>query len=215
MLLGGKGERFGGNVPKQFQHLGSLAVYEHALQTFAQSGFFDEIILVTERKIEISSALVGDIPCRNVLGGATRQQSSYQGINACPPDTDYVVIHDGVRPFVSESLLEQHVECVMRYHAVNTCIPSPNAINLVDGGISCKIFPRETVMLGQTPQSFAYDLILEAHEKTPTTNACDDCSLVLERGHKVHIVIGEQKNLKITSQLDLEFAKTLLYTNAK
>ncbi len=222
LLMGGKGERFRNPTPKQLLRLGDFAVYEHALFTLVRSGFFDEIIIVSEpiqleRGIAVSTEMMnegGSILTEEQLilveGGTTRQQSSYNGLLACSQDTDYVVIHDGVRPFVTEEILERNVESVMKYGAINTCIPTPDAINQVSGAESQGIFPRGQCMLGQTPQSFAYGLILEAHKKTKQTDATDDCSLVLELGHPVHIVMGDQENFKITTPLDLEFARTLL-----
>lgn len=223
--MGGKGERCKSPVPKQLLRLGDFSVYEYALYTLVRCGLFDEIIIVSEssqleRGISIPVEMMeegGSILLDEQLilteGGQTRQESSYNGLMACSEDTDYVVIHDAVRPFVSEAILEKNVEAVMKYGAVNTCIPSPDAINFVKGTESCEIFPRGQCLLGQTPQSFAYGLILEAHEKTHETNAIDDCYLVQSLGHPIHVVMGEEENFKITTPLDLEFARSLIYTD--
>ncbi len=222
LLMGGKGDRFGSPIPKQLLPLGDHLVYEHALFTLVHSGLFDEIIISTEPHLleqgvqvpqelmQEGGSILLDSQIKLVKGGDTRQESSYQGVHACSPDTDYVVIHDGVRPFVSEEILERNVECVMRYGAVNTCIPCPDAVNLVKNTSSEEVLERNKCMLGQTPQSFSYGLIKEAHEKTKQKNAIDDCSLVRELGHPIHVVMGEQANLKITTPLDLEVAKILL-----
>ena len=222
LLMGGTGDRFGAHIPKQLLPLGEMLVYEHALSTFIHSGLFDEIIIVSEptlleQGVNISEevmqeggSILLDSQIKLVEGGATRQESSYKGICACSEDTDYVVIHDGARPFVSEEIIERNIECVMRYGAINTCIPAPDAINIVQNTKSKEVMGRDTCMLGQTPQSFSIDLIREAHEKTKQKNAIDDCSLVQELGHPVHIVMGEQINLKITTPQDLAFAKTLV-----
>lgn len=222
LLNGGSGDRFGSPIPKQLLPLGELLVYEHALFTLVLSGLFDEIIVVSEPTLmqkgvsvpaelmQEGGSILLDHQIKLVEGGATRQESSKLGIAACSKDTDYVVIHDGVRPFVSEEVIERNVECVMRYGAVNTCIPTPDAINLVKNTNSKEVLGRDSCMLGQTPQSFSLGVIKEAHEKTKQKNAIDDCSLVLELGHPVHIVMGEQTNLKITTPQDLAFAKTFL-----
>ncbi len=222
LLMGGKGERFKSSTPKQLLRLGDFAVYEHALFTLVRSGFFDEIVIVSEpmqleKGVSVPLEIMdegGSILSVDQLilveGGATRQESSHNGLLACSQDTDYVVIHDAVRPFLNDDILERNVESVMKYGAINTCIPTFDAINRVNGTESQEIFSRGGCMLGQTPQSFAYGLILEAHKKTKQTNATDDCSLVLEMGHPVRVVMGDQENFKITTPLDLEFARTLL-----
>lgn len=222
LLMGGTGDRFGSPIPKQLLPLGEILVYEHALFTLVHSGLFDEIIIVSEPTLleqgvnvpeelmQEGGSILLDSQIKLIAGGATRQESSYNGILACSEDTDYVVIHDGARPFVSEEIIERNVECVMRYGAINTCIHSPDAINVVQNTKSKEVMGRDTCMLGQTPQSFSLGLIREAHEKTKQKNAIDDCSLVQELGHPVHIVIGEQINLKITTPQDLAFAKSLL-----
>lgn len=202
LLLGGKGSRFATSLPKQFQRLGEKKVYEHPLSTFQSVNLFDEILVVSPE----DSPLPG-----TVSGGATRQSSSYKGLLALHKDTDYVVIHDGVRPFVTEEMIKNHVEKVQKYKAVNTCIPSPDAINLVQEDSIVSIVKRGEALRGQTPQSFAYPLILEAHKKTKQLNACCDCSLILELGHPVHMVMGSERNFKITSQQDLAFAEFLLF----
>ena len=224
LLVGGSGERFGNTTPKQLLQLGELAVYEHALFTLVRSGFFDEIIIVTEPTLfkkgvsvptefmQEGGSILQDDQIILVKSGATRQESTYNGLKKCSKDTDYVVIHDGVRPFVCDDILERNVESVIKYGAVNTCIPSFNAINEVSDAKSNKIFSRGQCMLGQTPQSFAYGLIFDAHKKTKLKNATCDCSIVQSLGHQVHVVMGDQTNLKITSPLDLEFATHLLYT---
>ncbi len=201
LLLGGKGTRFGAPLPKQFQTLGKQKVYEHALATFQSLNLFEEILLVTPEEFSIPGS---------VRGGPTRQLSSYQGLLALHKDTDYVTIHDGVRPFVSTDILKRHLEEVQIHKAVNTCIPSPDAINLVKENTCLSILKRHEALRGQTPQSFAYPLILKAHQKSQSKDAPCDCSLILELGHPVHIVKGSELNFKITTQQDLSLAHFFL-----
>ncbi len=201
LLLGGSGQRLpSNNTPKQFLDIGGKKIYEITYSTFLNSGLFSEIILVTPKDHPLPGS---------VTGGKTRQESSYQGILACGRETDFVVIHDAVRPFVSEDILKRNVEAVQIHQAVNTCIPSTDTIVFVKNGIISSIPDRSSCMRGQTPQSFSYSLIKEAHEKTSQTNATDDCSLVFELGHKIHIVIGSDENFKITTPHDYKLAKSL------
>ncbi|MBS0585938.1 MAG: 2-C-methyl-D-erythritol 4-phosphate cytidylyltransferase [Verrucomicrobia bacterium] len=205
LLLGGKSERFGTAIPKQFQELKGKKLYEHALKALTSFHLFEEIILVAPEGVNLPNS---------VTGGETRQLSSYKGLMALSKHTDYVLIHDGARPFLTHAILERHVEAVQKYQAVNTCIPSPDAINLVKDGKSFSIAKRGEALRGQTPQSFSYSLILEAHKKSKMKDAPCDCSLILEAGHPVHIVEGSEKNFKITSRQDLAFAE-FLYPSLK
>ncbi len=202
LLLGGSGNRLPiDKRPKQFLPLGGKCIYEHTLETFQKSGLFSEIVLVAPKDHPLP---------KSVIGGSTRQASSYNGLVACGPNTDYVVIHDAVRPFVSLDILKRNVEAVQIYKAVNTCIPTSDTINYVENDTVISIPNRNSCMRCQTPQSFSYPLILEAHQKTKQTNATDDCALVLELGHPVHVVAGAEENFKITTPHDYLIAQISL-----
>lgn len=205
LLLGGQSVRLPSNSarPKQFLSLGEKSVYEHTLETFQKSGLFCEIILVTPKDHHLHGS---------VIGGKTRQESSYNGIKACGDNTNFVLIHDAVRPFVSLDILKRNVEAVQIHNAVNTCIPSSDTIVYVENNKIVAIPKRSSCMRGQTPQSFAYKLILDAHEKTVQTNATDDCSLVFELGHPIHVVQGSEENFKITTPHDYLLAQSYLKT---
>ena len=193
LLMGGSGNRLSQERPKQFLPLGDRPIYQHTLETFQTSGLFSEIILVTPKEHLVPNC---------VIGGATRQQSCLNALLACGPDTDYVVIHDAVRPFVTLDILKRNIEAVKIYKAVNTCIPTTDTINYVENETVISIPKRSSCMRCQTPQSFAYSLILEAHQKTKQTNSTDDCALILELGHPVHVVLGAEENFKITTPHD-------------
>lgn len=206
LLMGGEGRRFGSDVPKQFHLLGGKMVFRHALETFMSIGFFDEIVLVCHA--EWLEQLPGA-----VAGGKTRQESSYIGLKAFIQKPDVVVIHDAVRPFVTERILRDNVEGAIRWGAVDTCILSADTLVHAPGGeVIVGIPKRADYLRGQTPQSFQMDLILGAHEKAMADgveNASDDCQLVLRFGKSVHVVKGEERNMKITSEFDLELAEYL------
>jgi 2-C-methyl-D-erythritol 4-phosphate cytidylyltransferase len=218
LLMGGEGKRFGSALPKQFHRLSGKKVYLHTLEAFLKIPDFAEILLVTHpdwiEEVEGDLSHYPDSKLRIVQGGTTRQVSSYKGLLACEDKTDIVVIHDAVRPFVSEEILLKNIDAAIRFHAVDTCIPSPDTIvhSLTPGQIH-KIPNRSEFLRGQTPQSFSYPLIFDAHKKAierKIENASDDCQLVLASGRKVVIVQGEECNLKITSELDLFLAEQLL-----
>ncbi|MDP1607816.1 MAG: 2-C-methyl-D-erythritol 4-phosphate cytidylyltransferase [Chlamydiales bacterium] len=214
LLMGGEGARFGSPLPKQFQHLAGKKLFLHTLETFSQLPWIDELLLVCHPDwVELVQKEVGS-NTRVVSGGITRQESSYKGLNSFLQPPEFVMIHDAVRPFVSRRILEENLREVQRVQAVDTCIPSSDTlVHVPDGARVASIPPRAEWMRGQTPQSFAYDLIVEAHEKAlkaGITNASDDCQLVLRLGKPLGVVLGEEENIKITTELDLFLAEQLL-----
>lgn len=215
LLMAGVGSRFQSSLPKQFHNLSGKKVYLHTLDTFLKSHLFQEIILVCDKKFieEVSQEIKNFVNCKVVSGGKTRQESSYLALLACQENTDYVVIHDGVRPFVSRRILEDNCLKVLEYKAVDTCIKSADTIVHSKNNIHIDdIPPRSEYLRGQTPQSFSYSLIKQAHEKAianAINDASDDCQLVHRLGYNVGIVQGEEKNIKITTNLDLFFAEQI------
>lgn len=220
ILMAGAGERFASETPKQYHLLCGKKVYLHTLEQFLKIDQIGEILLVCEKsRIEQVQKEVETHPAVKVVeGGTTRQESSYRGLCAAGTSTRFVLIHDAVRPLVSKEILLANIEGVKRYGAVDTCIPSADTIVHAPGGQSIWEIPnRSDYLRGQTPQSFSYPLILEAHEharKVGQIGKTDDCSLVLALGAKVHVVPGEERNLKITTQQDLKIAELLMGVNA-
>jgi 2-C-methyl-D-erythritol 4-phosphate cytidylyltransferase len=206
LLMGGNGRRFGGDVPKQFHLLQGREVYRHALDTLISVRLFDEIVLVCHPDwMDITYHGV-----KVIAGGSTRQQSSYLGLQALDKRTDIVLIHDAVRPFVTEEILRNNIIGAIQWGAVDTCVPSADTLVHAPGGQMIASIPkREEFLRGQTPQTFKMDRILEAHRQALSRgieNASDDCRLVLQMGADVHIVPGEEANFKITSEYDLLLA---------
>ena len=216
LLMGERGRRFRSSIPKQFHRLAGRKIYLHTLDKLLLCSEFEEILLVChpdwidtvkEETKEFSKVAV-------IEAGATRQESTYLGLLACGNQTRYVVIHDAVRPFVSKEILTANINAVIDTGAVDTCIPSADTlVHTVDRSKIKGIPPREQYQRGQTPQSFDYLLILEAHRKALADgikNASDDCQLVLDIPHPIAIVQGSEENIKITTELDLFIAEQLL-----
>jgi 2-C-methyl-D-erythritol 4-phosphate cytidylyltransferase len=209
LLMGGEGQRFGSFMPKQFHILGTEPIYLHTLNALVQSAFFDEIILVCHPDWI-------DLPHEGIVrGGRTRQESSYLGLQAFKQRPDIVLIHDAVRPFVTERTLKENIEAAIQWGAVDTCIPSADTLVYAPDGQTITSIPKRAEFLrGQTPQTFLMDWILQAHEQALVDgieNSSDDCSLVLRIGKKVHIVLGDERNMKITSEFDLFLATQMIY----
>lgn len=218
ILASGTGTRFNDTQPKQFSKLAGLPVIVHTLKVFQGSRRISGIVVVTQEefidriwKLAEQNGL-GKI-VKVVVGGATRQESSYIGISCCGPDTDYVLVHDSVRPFVTNRVIDDLVAAVIEHKAVDTVIPSADTIVEVDpGSFISRIPDRARLRRGQTPQAFSYKLILDSHLRAIADgieNATDDCSLVLHLEHKVFVVNGDEQNIKITYPLDLHIADKL------
>jgi 2-C-methyl-D-erythritol 4-phosphate cytidylyltransferase len=209
LLMAGKGERLDHPLPKQFLPLGGVPLYIHALNRLLACPEFAEVLLVCPPKwVDQVEGETRAPRVRVVAGGETRQASSYQGLLACAPGTDFVVIHDAARPFVSPEILCEHIRLLPHYPALDTCIPATDTMVVSQDGATISSIPlRSTMWHGQTPQSFSHDLLLRAHQSWTGGSASDDCSLVLSLGHPVHIVRGSVDNFKITTTSDLRRAE--------
>ncbi|MBM3198282.1 MAG: bifunctional cytidylyltransferase/SDR family oxidoreductase [Chlamydiae bacterium] len=219
LLLGGSGVRFSSPVPKQFHRIGGKPLFLYALQSFLKRQDFHQILLMihpdwmtfVREELQI---LPQDTRLALLVAGKTRQETSFLALQACLSTTNYVVIHDGVRPFVDQDILQKNITNVLLYNAVDTCIPSADTLVEQEDEWIRSIPPREKWQRGQTPQSFAYSLIMRAHKQAlqdGITNSSDDCSLVIRMGIPVKLVQGKESNIKITTELDLFVAERLLY----
>lgn len=218
ILASGEGERFQGILPKQFTKLAGLPILVHTLKVFQQSPQINYIVVVTnERHVELvwSYATTYDFDkvVKVVCGGQTRQESSQVGLNCCAQETDYVLIHDAVRPFVNSRIISTLIDAVWEHKAVDTVIPSADTIVQIDQhGFISAIPDRSFLRRGQTPQAFDYQLIKRAHqhaEEQQVADSTDDCALVLRMKHPVYTVMGDEQNIKITYPIDLHMADKL------
>ncbi len=214
LLLSGKGDRFQSDIPKQFHTLLGKKIYLHTLDTFYELNVFDEIILVTLKEwVDLVKKETSFYKNTKVIqGGAQRQESAYLGLKASSK-TNFIMLHDAVRPFVTKKIIIDNLDAVIKYKAVNTCIkPTDTIVQINKDNKINKIFDRSTLLRGQTPQTFEYHLILNAHEKALKNNiftATDDCSLVIDQT-PIYVVQGSNTNIKITNPTDLILAKQFL-----
>ncbi len=217
LLMGGEGKRFGSKTPKQFLSLSGKKIYLHTLEKFLPFKEFEEIILPCSPKwIPSVKKEIQDKRVKIIEGGPSRQNSSYRGLIACGKETDFVLIHDAVRPFVSQEIIEKNIQALKTHVAINTCIPLTDTLVHTKSMHTIDAIPKRFEYLrGQTPQSFSYPVILKAHEKASTQSAFDDCSLVLKLGYPVHILKGSSNNIKITNEVDLFLSEQLLRFNYK
>ncbi|MBF0494868.1 MAG: 2-C-methyl-D-erythritol 4-phosphate cytidylyltransferase, partial [Candidatus Omnitrophica bacterium] len=148
-----------------------------------------------------------------VKGGSTRQKSSYNGLNNCPKDTRYVLIHDAARPFVTDTLIKKTLDSAKKYCAVTTAVDVTDTTVKVKNNAIIRILDRKKLRSVQTPQGFDYYTILMAHKFAASggiKDASDDAGLVLSMGEKVHVIRGEETNIKITDKKDLSLAELFL-----
>ncbi|HSX13214.1 MAG TPA: IspD/TarI family cytidylyltransferase [Chlamydiales bacterium] len=213
LLMSGSGNRFGSEIPKQFLLLGKKKLYFHTLEALQSAQIFDEMILVTHP--DWIETVASEVPRAKVIPGAmSRQGSCFCGLKAFSQPPDIVLVHDAVRPFVSKEILIQNIEQAIIHGAVDTCIPSADTlVHAVDGLKIDHIPDRAHYYRGQTPQTFRYEWLMQAHVHSKRENATDDCALVLERGLPVHIVQGEDRNIKITTKFDINIAELILNNN--
>lgn len=212
LLMAGTGSRFGSGMPKQFHRLAGKEIYQHTLECFMLSGLFDELFLVCPPERVESLQREVPISVHVIAGGDSRQESSYLGLIACQT-ADIVCIHDAVRPFVTQEILRENISKAREFGAVNTCIPSTDTLVFAPLSEMISAIPaRKDFLRGQTPQTFRYSLILQAHQlarEKGITERSDDCSLVLDMGHPVHAAPGNEHNIKITTGLDLSLAEQI------
>ena len=192
----------------------------YSLQCFQKSPLIRDVILVTGEgvisycKKEIVEKYHLDKVSRVIAGGKERYDSVYAGLLACA-DSDYVFIHDGARPFITEDILQRGMEGVKKTGACVIGMPSKDTIKLSDGAGFIKETPnRSLVWTIQTPQIFSYSLIREAHEsirKKDMTAITDDAMVVeQETGARICLAKGSYRNIKITTPEDLLLAEAFL-----
>jgi 2-C-methyl-D-erythritol 4-phosphate cytidylyltransferase len=147
-----------------------------------------------------------------VAGGAERQDSVYNGLMALPRDCVWVLIHDGVRPFVSAKLLDDTWRAAHETGASIAALPATDTVKRVLEGHVVETVPREEMWLVQTPQVFRKDLLLDAYleARRQGWSGTDDASFVERLGHRVIVVAGERTNIKVTTREDLAWASWLL-----
>ena len=220
VLAAGQGKRMNSRIQKQFLEIDHRPVLYYSLECFQKSPLIQDIILVTGEEMisyckkEIVERYNFTKVTKVIAGGKERYDSVYQGLLACE-DCDYVFIHDGARPFVTEAMLERGVFGVQETGACAIGMPSKDTIKISDKERFVQSTPdRSRVWSVQTPQIFAYSLIRSAHEslrRKDMTGVTDDAMVVeQESGVGIRLVEGSYQNIKITTPEDLDIAETFL-----
>lgn len=227
VLAGGSGSRMKSKVKKQYLQMGDYPVLWYSLDVLEKSSRIDEVILVCGKGEQVQSrSLFLDIYgfrkiAKVVEGGKERYHSVYEGLKAAK-GCDYVLIHDGARPFLDEDMLVRLTAALPIWNACVVGMPVKDTIKLADPDTGCvQATPDRSLLWSiQTPQAFQYNLIRSAYDAlmqeeaagTLTQKVTDDAMVAEGAGATVKLIEGSYNNIKITTPEDLVFARAILET---
>jgi len=219
----GEGRRMGGAVPKQFLQIGGREILARTLAVFEACVAIDDVwvVVAAEQCALCQSTIVERYGLRKVrgvvAGGTTRQESVWHGLQQVAQAVGLVVVHDGVRPFVTELLLQQTLDHANRFGAAIAAVPLKDTLKRVSaaGTVEATV-PREHLWRVQTPQAFQHALLRRAfqHAWQQGLQATDEAGLVEALGNAVRIVPSYEHNVKITTPDDLVFCEMFLREGA-
>lgn len=218
ILASGTGSRSGLNIPKQFYKINGKTVLDYSIEAFQRNENIDEIVVVSNpdffdltKEISLKYSKV-----KNVLnGGETRQKSSYNGVFSIIDKNVNVLIHDAVRPFIAQDVINRCIEALKSYNAVNVAVESSDTIIEVDeNNIIKSLLNRKYLRRCQTPQCFNIELIKKAHilaSNDKNAVITDDCGLVLRYNlADIFVINGDENNIKITYPFDIQIAEEFI-----
>lgn len=218
ILASGTGSRSGLNIPKQFYKINGKSVLDYSIEAFQNNTNIDEIIVVSNpnftdltKEITFKYSKVKNV----LIGGKTRQESSYNGVFSIDDKNVNVLIHDAVRPFITQEIINRCIETLKTYNAVNVAIESSDTIIEVDENNIIKSLPnRKFLRRCQTPQCFNIELIKKAHilaSNDKNAVITDDCGLVLRYNlADIYVINGDENNIKITYPSDIKLAEEFI-----
>jgi len=220
----GLGTRMGADQLKQFLELDGMPLIIFTLRRLAACAAITDFFIATRSddvvflEDKVAKAALGR-PARVIHGGDTRQQSVANALAQVDPSTEIVVVHDAVRPFVTLEQIERLIAEVRSRGAAILGIPAIDTVKEVkraslpqDVALISATIPRERIVLAQTPQVFSYALLRDAFRKAQEdgATASDEAALVERLGHDVFVVLGSERNLKITRPADMDLARFYL-----
>ena len=208
VVAGGSGSRMEGRLPKQYLPIGGKAMVVKTTEAFSRCGYVDSIIVVADAIYHAKCEELlrnSGIDAVLAVGGKERQDSVFEGLKTIPPDSDFVLIHDAARPFVSTQLIEGAIKSVVEKNAVVCAVPVKDTIRMMTGNKKSVTTDRLLMYAAQTPQAFEKNLIIEAYRKAFEEGfyGTDDASLAERAGYDVHIIPGSYENIKITTRGDM------------
>lgn len=216
----GKGSRMKSDIPKQYMMIDGRTILDITVEKFEKNKYVDGVVVVRGKdddnfKLERDFSKYKKVS-KIIHGGNTRKESVYKGIKSieeCCKEDDIVLIHDGVRPFISQNLINI---CIENANIFGSCIPVVDVVDTIkkiddNKKIECTI-DRNVLKAAQTPQSFYYETIKSCYEKAMEEDYVftDDSSILEHYGHSVSFVEGLEKNFKITTYMDFKVAQMIM-----
>jgi 2-C-methyl-D-erythritol 4-phosphate cytidylyltransferase len=216
IVAGGLGERMQSEIPKQFMELAGIPVLMHCINAFYEYDPEIQFILVIPQSFisywnKLCEKFDFGIEHQIVHGGNTRFQSVRNGLNSISEE-GLVAIHDGVRPLVKKSVIEQAYSAAEKFGNAIPAISINESVRIKDAENN-KPVDRDLLTVIQTPQTFLFSLIAKAYEQEDRESFTDDATVLESTGAKIHLIGGNVENIKITRQIDLDIARALLETN--
>ena len=214
IVAAGTASRMGG-IDKVMAELEGEPMILRTVRTFATLDAIKEIVIVTREDLVMPimelTAHIEKVTAV-VVGGSSRQESVSMGLAALSAKVQLVAVQDGARPLISHAVIDRTVRAAHTYGAAAPAIPVKDTIKVVTGGVVSSTPDRKTLQAVQTPQVFDLALLKSALKKAKEDGAevTDDCSAVERMGMSVKIVEGDERNIKVTTPLDLAIAKLLL-----
>ena len=214
IVAAGNASRMGG-IDKVMAELGGEPMIVHTVRAFQNCNAIREIVIVTRTDLagQIKTLCADFDKVKAVVpGGADRAASVKNGLGALSKKVRLAAVHDGARPLISGEVIDRTVRAAHTYGAAAPGIPVKDTIKVVQGGVVKETPDRSALQAVQTPQVFDYALLKAALKKAKTEKATitDDCSAVERLGMSVKIVEGDERNMKITTPMDLKVAALLL-----
>ncbi|MGR3319072.1 MAG: 2-C-methyl-D-erythritol 4-phosphate cytidylyltransferase [Candidatus Anammoxibacter sp.] len=221
-VAGGYSSRMGGSVRKPFLDIDGKPIFFYTLAIFSKIPFIEQIVFVVNAAdLQMVNEKWGDRlkeykVTHVVPGGKRRQDSVYNGLKQVKADCEVVLIHDCVRPFISQDLILQVINKAYEQGAAIVAVPVKDTIKESDSPnkttVITRTVPRANLWAAQTPQGFKIGIIREAYDMLQNSDfeATDDAQVVEKCGYDVEIVRGSYKNIKITTQEDLKIAESIL-----
>ena len=220
----GLGTRMGAETPKQFLELEGTPIVIHSVRRLASCPLITDIIIATRGDVvaSLQAELAGESHGKNISvirGGDSRQDSVALALREVSADAEIILVHDAVRPFVTVEQITRVIEEARKCQAAILGIPAMDTVKEVkraslpeDVALITGTIPRERVVLAQTPQAFSARLLREAFARAEAdgVNVSDEAGLVERLGHDVHVVLGSERNIKITRPADMDLARFYL-----
>ncbi|MBR9826839.1 MAG: bifunctional 2-C-methyl-D-erythritol 4-phosphate cytidylyltransferase/2-C-methyl-D-erythritol 2,4-cyclodiphosphate synthase [Alphaproteobacteria bacterium] len=210
IVAAGRGQRAGGEIPKQYRHIGKRTVIEHTLAAFLAHTRIDEVLtVINPNDLPHYEAALPDID--HVSGGATRTLSVKAGLDAMESKrVDRVLIHDAARPFVSAQVIDRVINALDEAPGALPVLAMTDALLETQDGCMVKRLNRDRIVAAQTPQGFHMAAISAAYESLKQDDVPDDATVLQEAGGQVVTVSGDPANFKITRPEDFQKAQSML-----